>query len=288
MQRSLRRHWPEYMMEAACLGLYMMSACFFAALLQHPGSPVTQAIPNPHVRRALIGLAMGLTGIFLAYSPWGKQSGAHFNPALTLTYLRLGKVAPRDAAFYITSQFLGGILGVQIAGLLFRSVVSHPNVHYALTLPGIWGATGAFLGEIAITFVLMSVILRVSNTPKLAHFTPLFAGSLVALYITLEGPVSGMSMNPARTFGSALAAREWSTLWVYFTAPLLGMLLAAQVYLQQKGVVFCAKMHHQNAKRCIFCEYRAEKEQAEKIQNGGNSVSGTGLIADEGASSRRA
>ncbi|HLK57715.1 MAG TPA: aquaporin [Chthonomonadaceae bacterium] len=120
------------------------------------------------------------------------------------------------------------------------------NSGYVTTQPGPAGVWAAFLGEIVITFLLMSVVLRVSNTPKLSRYTGLFAGTLVATYITLEGPISGMSMNPARTFASALAAWDWTALWVYFTAPLLGMLLAAQVYLWQRGSVFCAKLHHDN------------------------------------------
>jgi aquaporin Z len=85
--------------------------------------------------------------------------------------------------------------------------------------------------------------------------TGLCAGILVATYITFEAPLSGMSMNAARTFGSAFSAQVWTALWVYFTAPLIGMLAAAQVYLTMKSAkaVSCAKLHHQNAKRCIFC-----------------------------------
>ena len=80
------RHWPEYLMEAALLGLFMISACAFTVLLEFPGSPVRQAVPDPGIRRFLTGLAMGTTAIALIYSPWGKQSGAHFNPAMTLTF----------------------------------------------------------------------------------------------------------------------------------------------------------------------------------------------------------
>jgi aquaporin Z len=262
-----KQHWPEYLMEAGALGLFMLSACFFTALLMHPASPVVQVISDPTLQRALIGAAMGLTLVAIVYSPWGKQSGAHLNPAFTLTFLRLGKVAPQDAAFYIGAQFAGGILGVQIAALAFRSIVAHPTVHYVATMPGMGGAGIAFLAETGITFLQMSVVLRVSNTPCLARFTGIIAGCLVAAYITLEAPLSGMSMNPARTFGSALAAQDWTALWVYFTAPLVGMLLAAEIYsrLYGKAAVACAKMHHQNAKRCIFCAYHQTANPSEVV-----------------------
>jgi aquaporin Z len=67
---ALTRHWPEYVIEAAGLGLFMVSACLFTVLLYHPASPAAQALPDPLVRRVLTGLAMGLTAIGLIYSPW--------------------------------------------------------------------------------------------------------------------------------------------------------------------------------------------------------------------------
>lgn len=255
---ALARHWPEYAMEAAGLGIFMVSACAFGVLLEYPGSPVHQAIADPFLRRALTGLAMGLTLVGIIYSPWGKQSGAHLNPAVTLTFLRLGKVEPFDALFYIAAQFVGGLAGILVAIAGLGKAAAHPSVNYAATLPGAHGTRIALLAELAISFLLMSVILRTSNTAKLARFTGLFAGALVATYILFETPISGMSMNPARTFASAVPPGLWTTLWIYFTAPPLGMLLAAELYLRRKGprAVRCAKLHHQNNKRCIFrCGY---------------------------------
>ncbi|MFQ5683049.1 MAG: aquaporin [Candidatus Binatia bacterium] len=117
----------------------------------------------------------------------------------------------------------------------------------------------AFLAELVISFILMFVVLAVTNSRNMARFTGLFAGTLIAIYVIVEAPFSGTSMNPARTLGSALPPQIWTALWVYFTAPPLGMLLAAELYLRLKGAhqVFCAKLHHQNNKRCIFrCRYR--------------------------------
>ncbi len=100
-------------------------------------------------------------------------------------------------------------------------------------------------------------MLRASNHARLARWTGVLAGLLVAVYIGVESPVSGMSMNPARTLGSALLARVWTALWVYFTAPLAGMLLAAKVFARAGARAACAKLHHHNRKRCIFnCNFR--------------------------------
>lgn len=254
MRAALRTHWPEYFMEAAGLGLFMISACLFGTLLGHPGSPIVQAVPDPLVRRVLMGLAMGVTAVGLIRSPWGQRSGAHFNPATTLTFWRLGKVMPADAGFYMLAQVLGGLVGVSIAAIALGALVAHPSVQYVATVPGPGGTAAAFAAEVTITFILISVVLRVSNTADLARFTPLVVGALVAAYITVEAPISGMSMNPARSLASAWPAQAWESLWIYFVAPPLGMLLAAEVYVRRRGLaaVFCAKLHHDNAHRCIF------------------------------------
>lgn len=242
-------------MEAVCLGLFMIAAFCFATLLEHPASPVHHAVVNSTLRRFLMGLAMGGTAIAIIYSPWGKQSGAHINPSTTLTFYRLGKVAKSDAILYIAAQFLGGAAGAVAAARLLDPWPAHASVSYVVTLPGPWGALAAFMAEIVISFILMTAILYMSNNVRLHKLTGLCAGALVAAYITIEAPISGMSMNPARTFASAFAGNSWTSLWVYFSAPMIGMLAAAEAYIRTQGVsrVGCAKLHHENTKRCIFC-----------------------------------
>src|SRR5438128_1025182 len=269
MKRALRNHWPEYLMEAAELAIFMISASLFTILLYHPSSPAVRVIPPEFIRRVLMGLAMGLTLVGIVYSPWGKQSGAHLNPAFTLTFFRLGKVALADAAFYILAQFAGGILGILAVATIAAKSLAHPAVNYVATVPGPKGALVAFLGEAAIAFLLLIIVLTVSNTPKLARWTGLFAGACVATFITFEAPLSGMSMNPARTFGSAVFPQLWDSLWIYFLAPPLGMFAAAAVYLRVMPVVGCAKLHPHNKLRCIFCEHQVRKQkELRKILSG--------------------
>lgn len=260
MLTALRTHWPEYLLEATELALFMIAACAFGVLLFHPASPVVTAVQNELVRRLFMGLAMGGTAVVIIFSPLGQRSGAHFNPAVTLTYLRLGKVKPWDAAFYILFQFIGGAAGVWVAAIVLNRWIGHASVNYVTTVPGAGGAGTAFVAEFAISFLLMTVVLNVSNTKRLARWTGLFAGSLVAAYIFFESPLSGMSMNPARTFGSALGAHLWTALWVYFTAPPLGMLLAAELWqrVNARRAAGCAKLNHYNNQRCIFrCNFQA-------------------------------
>ena len=261
MSDALQKHWPEYLMEATELGLFMFSACAFTILLYHPSSPVAQTIHDGILRRLLMGIAMGSTAIAIIFSPIGKRSGAHFNPAVTWTFFRLGKIGAWDAAFYTLFQFAGGMAGIILASITLGNSVAHQSVKYATTVPGAHGPIVAFVAELLISFILMSVVLRVSNTKRFARWTGVCAGALVATYITIESPISGMSMNPARTFSSAVSAHIWMSLWIYFIAPPLGMLLAAEVYqrLNAGRAIICAKLHHHNNQRCIFrCNFEAQ------------------------------
>jgi aquaporin Z len=241
-------------MEAGALAAFMVSASLFGALLWHPASPASRVVPDGLGRRGLMGLAMGMTAVGLIYSPWGQQSGAHMNPAVTLAFLRLGKIAAWDAAFYVLAQFAGGLLGMVASRLVLGGFLAHPAVNYVVTVPGGRGAGVAFLAEAAMAFGMMLTVLVVSNGAH-PRWTGLAAGALVAAYIAFEAPLSGMSLNPARTLGSALVALQFSALWVYFAAPPLGMLLATEAYAAAAGAraVHCAKLHHQNSRRCIFC-----------------------------------
>ncbi len=262
MRDALKDHWPEYLMEAAGLGIFMIAAAGVATLLEYPGSPIRQAIEDPLSRRIVMGVAMGLTAIGIIYSPWGQRSGAHINPAITLTFFRLGKVGTYDTIFYVIAQFLGGLGGVLLMALFIKQYLAHPTVNFVVTIPGAEGVVVTFLAEFVISFFLMLMVLYTTNTQRLASFTGVFAGLLVATYVIVESPYSGFSMNPARSFASALPAGLWTGFSLYMIAPPLGMLLAAELYLKLHGIraVICAKLHHQNSKRCIFnCGYASRE-----------------------------
>jgi aquaporin Z len=185
----------------------------------------------------------------------GKTVRSALQPRDYIHVYRLGKVASWDVVFYCAGQFLGAVAGVALAALALQGAPAHKAVRYASTLPGIYGDFAAFLAELSISFFLMIAILFASNNKILAPYTRYFAAILIAAYIVFESPVSGMSANPARTFGPAFCGAYWHAVWIYFVAAPMGMLGAAEVFLlarQGKGP-YCAKLDHQNDKRCIFC-----------------------------------
>jgi aquaporin Z len=173
---------------------------------------------------------MGLTALGIFYSPWTAPSGSHLNPAVTLTFLYLGRVCRWDAIFYILFQSIGGLTAVCIMGWTMGPILTTPPVRYAVTVPGQAGAWAALLTELTIGFVMMSMVLHTGNSKRWSRYTRPIAACLVSTNVILAGPISGFGMNPARSFASALPAGIWTAWWIYLFAPVVSMLAAAECY----------------------------------------------------------
>lgn len=234
--QRLRAHWPEYVIEATLLGGFMISACLGGILLESQRSPLRRAIPEPLLRRFLMGITMGLTAIPIFYSPWGKRSGAHINPAVSLTFLRLGKIHIWDAVFYMSAHCAGAVCGVLLPAFFLRSELADPAVRYVVTVPGPQGRLAALVAEVIISFVTMLTVLALSDHQRFSAYTGACVGLLLVIFVTVETPYSGMSLNPARTLGSAAVAHVWEGFWIYLIAPNLGMLAAAELHLRWRRV----------------------------------------------------
>jgi aquaporin Z len=226
MLKAFFVHWRLYLIEAWALGMFMVAAVFIVVLLYHPFFSFNAAIESPMVKRFLVGLGMGLTAICLINSGWGKASGAHMNPAVTLAQFQLGRLSWADTVWYILFQTIGAAVPMLLGRYFFNTYLSYPLVDYIITKPSSEGVWVAFCAEAALSFILLTTLLFLSNT-RLSQYTGLIAGLLVCSFITLEAPLSGMSINPARSFGSAIAANQWQAFWLYILAPVGGMQLAA-------------------------------------------------------------
>ena len=226
---ALRLHWTRYLMEGAELGIFMVVALYLTILLEHPHSFLRRKLKSDLLRRFILGIGIGSTVILLIYCQWGRQSGAQFNPAVTLARLSLSRIEPWDAFFYIVAQFIGGWLLLAIAGLPFRHKANHDDVNWVVTEPGETGTVAAFVAEFFISFLIFFSLLVTYHSPTLRPWIGFVAGLHLCLFITFEAPFSGMSLNPARTVASAVPARSWMALWLYFVAPPVAMVLAAQL-----------------------------------------------------------
>ena len=231
MLDAFRRNWPHYLAEAAGLAFFMFGASIVTVQCRYPEAWLHKTMAPPFAHQVGLGVLMGFVVAAIVYSPWGKKSGAHINPAVTLTLWRLGKIQTPDAIFYLVFQFIGGALAIQLMGLVLGESFRHISINHVATVPGAEGPLGAFIAEWIISFVLMMVLLWAINSKKREKLAGFFVAILIAFYLIAEEPYSGMSLNPARSFASALAAREWKDLWIYFVAPITAMLAAAQLFL---------------------------------------------------------
>ena len=215
-------------MEGAELGIFMIVALYLTIVLEHPRSPLRKRLKSELLRRFLLGLGIGVTVVGLIYSPWGRLSGAQFNPAVTLARLSINRIEPWDAFFYIVAQFIGGWLLLVIAGYPVRRAAAHTKVKWVVTAPKL-GVAAALTAEFIISFLILFSLLLVIHFPKLEWWIGIVAGAHLCAFITLESPFSGMSLNPARSVASALPAGSWAGIWIYFVAPPVAMLMAARL-----------------------------------------------------------
>jgi aquaporin Z len=269
-------HVREYGAEIAGTTFMVLIGLSAVALNFGTGSPTATLIPNEAARRLLTGATFAGAAALVAYSPLGMRSGGHLNPAVTLAFHRLGKVSARDVLGYLAAQVAGASLGAVAAALLWTDRAE--SVSLGVTGPGTAGRWAAFGAEVAMTFVLMTVILHFVDRVRVARLTPLVAGAVAALFVMFLAPVSGTSLNPARSAGPAVVLPRLTDLWIYLTAPILGAIAAAELFGRLRGRPRCAKLvHPPRGRPCHFigCAYRREaREQlgtAEPPRGGGSS-----------------
>jgi aquaporin Z len=230
MRISFFKNRKFYFQEALGLGIFMISACFFSGLLFGRNGYFVSAF-SAIIRQSILGLMMGLTALYIFYSPLTSSSGSHINPAVTLAFLRVGKIDRRDAFFYILFQFLGGTITVYIMAALMGENLTSAPLYDVVTIPGKYGTISAAFTELIIAFIMMIMVLFTADHRVLKKYSRIFAGLLVCLFVIIAGPISGFGMNPARSFSSALPSNVWTSFWIYLCMPLAGMLSAAEIYL---------------------------------------------------------
>jgi aquaporin NIP len=177
-----------------------------------------------------IGLVFGLVIMVMVYAT-GHLSGAHINPAVTVAFTLTRHFPGRDALAYVAAQLVGATLGA----LVLLAVWPGQPARLGATLPGV-GVGSALVYETILTAFLMFVITAVAtDTRAVGAAAAIAIGGAVGLDAIFGGPVTGASMNPARSFGPALAAGEWRDFWLYVVGPLFGAALGALAYQFVRG-----------------------------------------------------
>jgi aquaporin NIP len=202
----------------------------FALVVAGCGAIVTDATRDGALGSVGISLVFGLVIMVMIYAG-GHLSGAHFNPAVTIAFA-LGRHFPaRDAVAYIAAQMLGAVAGA----LLLLAAWNDAPADLGATVPTVTAGT-ALLYEIVLTAFLMFVITAVAtDTRAVGAAAAIAIGGTVALDALFGGPITGASMNPARSFGPALAAGRWSDFWVYVVGPVIGATVGVFGYQLVRG-----------------------------------------------------
>jgi aquaporin Z len=248
---TLRRHWPEYGVEALFLALLLLAAGPASAWVQ-----ATADAPSLPWRHALCGITIGALLMGLIYSPWGRRSGTHLNPAITLAYLRLGKIGRWDALFYVLAQCGAALVAVA----LLRAGAWLPAAPPA-ALAGFVGASGigtVFVTQFVLSACAMLLILFTSNHQRWFRVTGVLYGLLMMLIVASAGPLSGFGINFARLLAVDLQGDVEAWRWLNLVPPLLGMQLAVEAWrvLTRRSQPLCAKLAHNTHGRCIFrCQH---------------------------------
>jgi MIP family channel proteins len=189
-----------------------------------PGAAVISAYRDGAITLEGIAAANGIIIMVLIYSI-GHVSGAHFNPGVTIAFALFRHFQPREVAPYIAMQFFGGIIGAAVLWALFGDALKS-----GVTMPS--GSDAQGIGfEIVLTFLLMFVITSVATDVRAVGAAAAIAiGSAVGLDVLIGGPITGGSMNPARSLGPAFVSGELDDLWIYLIAPPIGAILGAFAY----------------------------------------------------------
>ena len=222
--------------------LLLMIGLSIVILMFGTGSPIAELIPNVKLRQAMTGFMFGGTGALIAISALGKESGAHINPAVTMTFWMFKKIDSQKALVYVAAQLIGAVIGtlpLLLWGQLGRSI------SFGATMPGNgYTIQQAILGEVITTFTMVTLLILFLGFRQIRSYTPALFPFLYAIMVPLEADISGISTNPARSFGPAVVSGQWDAWWIYWVGPLAGALMACIFTSRLAKRITSAKLYH--------------------------------------------
>jgi aquaporin Z len=234
--------WRKFFAEMIGTALLLMVGLSIVILMFGSGSPLAEWIPNIKLRQAITGFLFGGTGALIAISTLGKESGAHINPAVTMSFWLFRKIDSRTALIYVAAQLTGAVIGT-LPLLLWGQFGQ--SISFGATTPGASYTTqNALLGEVITTFTMVSLLAIFLGFRQIRPYTPALFPFLYAIMVPLEADISGISTNPARSFGPAVISGTWDSWWIYWVGPLAGALLACIFTSRLAKRITTAKLYH--------------------------------------------
>ena len=234
--------WNLFLAEMAGMALLLLVGLSIVILMFGNNSPLADWIPNVKLRQVITGFLFGGTGALIAISALGKESGAHINPAVTMAFWLFKKIDSQKAMIYVVAQLIGAVIGtlpLLLWGQLGRSI------SFGATTPGVGYTTqNALLGEVITTFTMVSLLAIFLGFRQIRPYTPALFPFLYAIMVPLEADISGISTNPARSFGPAVVSGQWDAWWIYWVGPLAGALLACIFTSRLAKRITSAKLYH--------------------------------------------
>jgi len=234
--------WRIFFFEMLGTGLLLLIGLSLVILMFGTGSPLAELIPGIKLRQAITGFLFGGTGAAIALSAIGKESGAHINPVVTMAFWLFNKIDSRKVLVYVMAQLTGAVIGC--LPLLLWARLGR-SISFGTTAPGAgYSFQDAFLGEMITTFTMVSLLIIFLGFREIRPYTPYLFPFLYAMMVPLEADISGISTNPARSFGPAVISGQWTGWWIYWAGPISGAMLACIFCSRLAKRITVAKLYH--------------------------------------------
>ena len=252
-------HWNVYLAELMGTALMIFVGLSAVVFNMSEGLPMANLLPSHSLRLLLTGIIFAGSGSLVAISPLGKLSGGHLNPSISFAFWLQKKMHRHDFIAYVIAQFVGAVAGEALLVTVWGKYAQ--SVNNGMTLPAAnYALWYVFLAEVLITFLLVLLIFIFVSDRTFMRWTPLMTWMAVALMVWLESPISGTSLNPARSFAPALLSDTWRSQWLYAIAPPLGAIMGVigfRLVTFGEREILTGKLFHVPHYRCIFKNVKA-------------------------------
>lgn len=268
MMRTRRAvHLWEWAAESTGTGFVLFCTLTTIYWTERLGSIFMRGSQSTSLRLLVIGVVAATSAAAVAYSPFGRLSGAHLNPAVTLAFWLQRHVHPVDLVGYVVAQVVGAIVGVSVARLVWGRVVAASAIDWGVVHSDRgWSTLEASGIEVLVSTLFIGTVIAMLSHRRTARFTPPVVAVVVVIMVWLVAPYTGVAFNPARGLGPALLSGDFGFANVYLIAPIIGAILAVGLWALFGRRALTASMYHDarypSTMRCELCNRTGNEDVA--------------------------